>query len=139
MKRALVQRREATSSSDSNIHSRLKGIAAADANARRPRKMFGAESRVERYRDIDPIQPMIVTMEKANSRFTRARGSRATTTRPRLKRTAHRMKVPTDCRSGLIYLAAAGFPITSAETLPPKLWPLTSTLRIRAARARFGT
>jgi hypothetical protein len=105
MKSVFVPRREGTSSSDSNIQSRLKGIAAADANARRPRSMWGSESLVERYREIEPIHPMIVTIEKANSRFTRALGSRATTTKPRLKRTAHRVRVPADWRLGLIYLA----------------------------------
>jgi hypothetical protein len=32
-----------------------------------------------------------------------------------------------------------GFPMTSADTLPPKLWPLSRTFRTRAGRERFGT
>src|ERR1700752_4761171 len=51
---------------------------------------------------MDPIHPMIVTIEKAKRRLTSARGSRATTRRPRLKSTAQRVKVPTSRRSTTI-------------------------------------
>src|SRR5919106_3329330 len=98
-KRALLERRAGTSSRDSNIQSKLNGMRAADANPRRPRRMLGSESLVDRYRDIGPTQPMIVTIEKAKRRFTRARGSRSTTTRARQKSTAQRVRVPIKRRS----------------------------------------
>jgi hypothetical protein len=90
------ERRVGTSSRDSNIQSRLNGIAEADAKARRPRSIFGSDSLVDRYSEIEPIHPMMVSMERAKSRFTRALGSRARTTKPRPKRTAQRRMVPRD-------------------------------------------
>src|SRR5262245_9463516 len=55
---------------------------------------------------MEPIHPMIVTIERAKRRFTSARGSRATTTRPRLKSTAQRVKVPIRRRSTTIQATA---------------------------------
>jgi hypothetical protein len=41
--------------------------------------------------------------------------------------------------AGAHLVVVAGCPTTKAETLPPKLWPLMSTLRILTALDRFGT
>jgi hypothetical protein len=98
----LVRRRLEASSRDSNIHKRLKGMAAAEAKPMRPSRMFGSESLVERYNEIEPIQPVIVIIDSAKRRLTSALGSRATTTRARHKSTAHSVKMPMRRRSTVI-------------------------------------
>src|ERR1051325_6956216 len=77
-RRPLLHRVAPSSLSDSNIQKKENGIAAAEANASRPQKILGSDSLVERYREMDPIHPMMVTIEKANRRLTRVCGSRAT-------------------------------------------------------------
>src|SRR5678815_2907953 len=59
---------------------------------------------------MDPIHPMIVTIDRAKRRFTKARGSRATTRSPRLSRTAQSVKVPIRRRSTTIRVSTAGLP-----------------------------
>ena len=93
-RRPLLHRRGVSSLRDSNIQKKENGIAEAEANAKRPKIMLGSESLVDKYSEIEPIHPIIATIEKANKRLTRARGSRATTTKPRLKGTAQRVRAP---------------------------------------------
>src|SRR5258705_13805226 len=95
-RRPLLHRIGVSSLRDSNIQKKEKGIAAAEANASRPKRILGSESFVDRYSEMDPIHPMMATIEKANRRLTRVCGSRATTTRPRLKSTAQSVRVPSD-------------------------------------------
>src|SRR5687768_15544614 len=130
-----VRRRLGVSSRDSNIHNRLNGIADAEANPIRPSSMFGSESLVDRYKEIEPIQPIIVSIDRAKRRLTSALGSRATTTRARHNKTEQSVRMPNRRRSVGIYVWLLSLPITRAETLPPKLWPFSKTCRTLAVLA----
>src|SRR5262245_55458589 len=74
---------------------------------------------------MEPIHPMMVTIENAKRRFTTARGSRATTRRPRLSRMAQRAKVPIRRRSTSIQTnVAAGLSDDERRDAAAKAMPI---------------
>src|SRR2546428_2314445 len=114
----------------SNIHKKLNGIALAKANATRPRITVASKSRVDRAKETDAIHPAIAHTVSANKRLTRAFESRQKTKTPRPMRITHKARMLTT--RGAIGIESGDHdrgrrPMTRAETLPPKLWPLMRT------------